>query len=348
MRCMTLAHTLRKLGVTVQFICRELQGNLCDLISQQFTVHRLPLIGMESLKLSRDNPYNQWLGVQWYIDAFQTKGILKNNDIDVLIVDHYALDAVWESSLRDCVKTIMVIDDLANRKHNCDILLDQNLYDDMPIRYNDLLPKHCLQLLGPGYALLREEFVRSRDKVRIRGGEVQRLLIFFGGSDASDETSKALDAIKLLHDHDLTADVVVGNSNPNKKNLELACSEMQNVQYHCQINYMADLMNRADLAIGAGGTTTWERCAVGLPAIVVTVAENQVEVTTAVSRTGAIHYLGDCKQIAPQTLAEAINRILRNPDQLRKMSEACIELMGDSGNGGSSKLAKILMELSLG
>lgn len=307
MRCLTLANELTQ-KAQVSFICRELTGNMCDYIEQQgYIVHRLPLPETDD----------------WQTDAKQTTAILaaENSVIDWLIVDHYGLDAQWETTMRPYVRKIMVIDDMANRRHDCDILLDQNLYMDMESRYQDLVPNNCQQLLGPKYALLRPEFLAARNTLRKRDGNIKRLLIFMGGSDPTNETTKTLEAIKLLNRLEIAVDVVVGASNPHQEQIKQLCISLPNAAYYCQVSNMAELMVKADLAIGAGGSTNWERCCLGLPSLVVTIAENQEELTHTLHEQGYLISLGQKHKVSSKIISQKLYEILNNPEQVLSFVE---------------------------
>ncbi|MFC5700867.1 UDP-2,4-diacetamido-2,4,6-trideoxy-beta-L-altropyranose hydrolase [Cohnella faecalis] len=347
MRCLTLAASLRKNGAFVQFVCREHPGHLCDYIQHQgFAVQRLDAVQRSEIDESSQQGYESWLGDSWSRDADQTSDIMSRNrsSVDWLIVDHYAIDSRWEERTRKLANRTMVIDDLANRVHSCDVLLDQNLYANMEGRYRSLIPESCLQLLGPRYALLREEFQNARKNARTRSGSVRRILVFFGGSDPTNETEKALKAIKRLQQSDILVDVVVGGSNNRRQHIEALCSQMANVHFHCQIDYMSELMAKADLAIGAGGSATWERCYLGLPALVVTTAANQVEVTEAVSRAGALIYLGHFEQVSAQTIFDALLVLLSRLEEVSGMSRKALELMPAAESGGAEYVAGLLMK----
>jgi UDP-2,4-diacetamido-2,4,6-trideoxy-beta-L-altropyranose hydrolase len=190
------------------------------------------------------------------------------------VVDHYALDARWESSMRNVVKKIMVIDDLADRLHDCDVLLDQNFYTDMSCRYDGKVPPHCQLLLGPRYALLRDEFRQLHEQVMPRSGRVKRVLVFFGGVDFDNYTERAIEVLASIGDQNWHVDVVIGAHHPHREEVEAICSEQRFV-CHVQTSRMAELMALADVAIGAGGTATWERCCLGLPTLTLCVADNQ-------------------------------------------------------------------------
>ncbi|OPX90129.1 MAG: UDP-2,4-diacetamido-2,4,6-trideoxy-beta-L-altropyranose hydrolase [Pelotomaculum sp. PtaB.Bin013] len=343
-RCLTLAGELRGRGAEVSFICRELAGNLCNYINNKgFKVCLLPYNKKNLDNYSRSERH--CLGAGWQADAEQTVKILANEKkiIDWLIVDHYALDEQWEGRIKQHVKKIMVIDDLADRPHACHLLLDQNLYEDMEQRYDKLVPDYCVKLFGPGYALLRPEFREARKNLRKRDGTVRRILIFFGGSDPANQTEKALEAIRLLNRPDIAVDVIVGDSNPNKQRLEEICEGMHNVNYYCQVDNIAQLMTNADLAIGAGGTATWERCYLGLPAIILIIARNQMETTFAVQKKGAILSSFCFRNISIKELMEVIKKAINNKVILQDISKIAMGLLGGDEYKGSEAVLRRMM-----
>ncbi|WP_066051380.1 UDP-2,4-diacetamido-2,4,6-trideoxy-beta-L-altropyranose hydrolase [Robertmurraya korlensis] len=330
MRCLTLAEVLRRKGARISFICRDLPGNLGNyLIEKGFNVCLLPP-PKNCDQVKYNHLYESWLKVPWQIDAEETIEILKvAKPVDGLIVDHYAIDKKWEVMVKAFVGKIVIIDDLANRPHDCKILLDQNFSNESN-RYNHLLPNNCVKLLGTGYAILREEFRRENIRMEERSGQIKNLLIFFGGTDPTSETIKALKGLNSISVSDLHINVVVGKSNPYKHLIKEECDKALNISYHCQIENMAELMREADLSIGAGGSTTWERCFLGLPSIVIATAENQVEITRLVNSKGAIHYLGLSETVTQSMIANAVEDMLTNPKRVKIMSEKARALMGDS------------------
>ena len=317
MRCLTLAQRLRKeQNAKVIFIMRKLSGNLIDVVrKQRFAVLVLPSAD-EDYKL---DGYGLWLTVSMEVDAQQTIKVLQHylqeHDCDVadrLIVDSYALDEQWERMLRPYCKEIMVIDDLANRRHECDILLDQNFYSNKDVRYAGLVPEHCKMLLGPEHALLREEFYEAKKHLRKRDGTIKNILVFYGGSDLTNETEKAIKALVQLHDegYSFTADVITGVSNFRREKIEKICSKYHFLHYYCQVSNMAEFMNKADLMLGAGGSTTWERLYMELPALVTAVAENQIQGCEDCSQAGIIEYLGINEDVRVDTILEALHKKL--------------------------------------
>ena len=317
MRCLTLAHRLKKeKNAKVVFVMRDLPGNLIDVVEKQ---------GFDVLKLSSANQkyslngYGLWLTVPMDVDAQQTIEVLQHylqghgcDVVDRLIVDSYALDEQWEQALRPYCREIMVIDDLANRKHDCDILLDQNFYLNKDVRYAGLVPEHCKMLLGPEHALLREEFHEVKKHLRKRDGNIKNILVFYGGSDLTNETEKAIKALVQLHDegYSFTADIITGVSNSRREKIEKICSKYQFFHYYCQVSNMAEFMNKADLMLGAGGSTTWERLYMELPALVTAVAENQIQGCRDCSHAGIIEYLGINEDVRVDTILEALHKKL--------------------------------------
>lgn len=275
MRCLTLAEEILARGAKVRFLSRELPDHLQALLAEK-DIEYVGLSGSDFDHANADLAHSDWLGASQQTDAEQTKAALSGTRWDCLVVDHYALDHRWESILRDAADKLMVIDDLADRKHNCDLLLDQNLYDDMHRRYDNLLPSHCERLIGPRYALLRHEFRESRGLVASVDERVKKILIYFGGMDAENHTTKAILAVAEAGLGQVEVDVVVGATHPELAPIEVLC-EIHGFTCHIQTKRIASLMACADISIGAGGTALWERCAMGLPTIVVCTADNQRE-----------------------------------------------------------------------
>ena len=319
MRCLTLAQRLRKeQNAKVIFIMRKLLGNLIDVVRKQsFAVLVLPPADQDY----ELEDYGLWLTVPMEVDAQQTIKVLQHylqehgcDVVDRLIVDSYALDEQWELMLRPYCREIMVIDDLANRRHDCDILLDQNFYLNKDVRYVGLVPEHCKMLLGPEHALLREEFYEAKKNLRKRDGNIKNILVFYGGSDLTNETEKAIKALVQLHDegYNFMADIITGVSNFRREKIEKICSKYRFLQYYCQVSNMAEFMNKADLMLGAGGSTTWERLYMELPALVTAVAENQIQGCEDCRQAGIIEYLGINDDVNANMIAEALRIKLDN------------------------------------
>ncbi|MGI5310123.1 UDP-2,4-diacetamido-2,4,6-trideoxy-beta-L-altropyranose hydrolase [Rheinheimera sp. WS51] len=305
MRCLTLAHALRQQGAECHFVCQQSEGNLIKVIEQLgFTVFPLD----NSLDSQRS-------------DAIKTQAAL-NTDYQLLIVDHYQLGLEYCQLLRSHCQYVLVIDDLANRQHDCDLLLDQNLIPNASSRYNHLVPSHCIQLLGPSYALLRDEFYQTKSQPI-----PQHILVSFGGSDEHNLTALAISAIASLKFQQVTADIVIGANNPWRTELEKQIASQPNMQLHVQCNYMAALMQKAQLMLGAGGASHWERCISRLPGLIVTVAENQQATTAYLQQLGACVWLGQAADMSEQLIAEKLRYYLLKPKRLDEISKAAATIV---------------------
>ncbi len=335
MRCLTLAEALRERGAQTHFICREHVGNLIAMLQQKaipISVLYAPTVG----DTTYGEDYAAWLGVTQAEDAEQTIRALNGEKPDWLVVDHYGLDIDWEKRLRPYVGKLLVIDDLANRHHDCDVLLDQNYSVEGEQRYASFVTPLCKVMLGPGYALLRKEFKVIRERLEPRAHELKKILVFFTAGDDQGETLKAMQGIELFGKIECI-DVVVGQSNPSNVEIIKKCDEHQ-WGYHCQVDYMPTLIAQADLVIGAGGSSNWERCALGVPALVVIIAENQAPIAQALGRADVIVNLGWSRDLQAADYANAL--IALNHDCLAAMSEKALALVDARG---AERMADVLM-----
>lgn len=320
MRCFNLGETFQQNGSEVHFICRDLGFPLAELFqNRNFKLHLLAQPG-SNRPFEKEN-----------YDADETIEYLKSlpTKCEWLIVDHYNIEASWEALLRPYCQRLLVIDDLANRHHHCNILLDQNYYENGAKRYEQWVNKDCIQLLGPNYILLQDKFKRSMIDARIRQS-VSAILINFGGIDLPNETLKALHAA-LQSSKEVAIHVVVGTSCPHKSEIEALCAQFSQCHYYCQTSKLDELVSQADLAIGAGGVSLWERIALGLPSIVTSIADNQRQILEDVSNTQCIHYLGSASQVSIETYLEAIRQYMNNPESLEAMSERCMDWIDGQG-----------------
>lgn len=290
MRCLTLADALVKRGAKSTFICRPHDGHLMDLVRQRgHTVFALAPPD-ETFTAAAVPAHAQWLGTDWDSDVKQTLQAMGNQTVDWLVVDHYALDHLWEQRLRTCARRILVIDDLADRPHECDLLLDQNL-GRKAADYNQLISSDTPTLIGPSYALLRPEFAqwRTHSLQRRTNQQLKNLLITMGGVDQTNTTGKVLEGLRNCDlPKDLKVTVVMGATAPWLAEVQTQAASMHfPTQVLVNVNNMAQLMAESDLCIGAVGSTAWERCSLGLPCIQLVLADNQKEAAVALAESGA-------------------------------------------------------------
>ncbi|RLA47495.1 MAG: UDP-2,4-diacetamido-2,4,6-trideoxy-beta-L-altropyranose hydrolase [Gammaproteobacteria bacterium] len=329
MRCLTLADSLNGRGTRIRFISRHLPDHLRSILVVKG--HELVLLDSVQNELALDElGHARWLGVSQTQDAVDSIRALSDGHWDWLIVDHYALDSRWETMLRRTVKRLLVVDDIADREHDCDVLLDQNLYTDTKTRYTSKVPLHCKLLLGPRYALLRDEFKRLHDKIKPRSGPVRRVLVFYGGVDEDNYTGRTIELLFDINIRNLHVDVVIGAQHPCCEQIKSQCTQHGYVCY-VQTDKMAELMATADLAIGAGGSASWERCCLGLPALLIALADNQINIAKALDVFGACIYVGRSGTTCIQDLRNAFCDLLNNPDRLKVLSDTAYSLVDGMG-----------------
>lgn len=292
MRCLTLADALKVGGAQCQFVCREHSGNLLNQIAERgYQVHALPIKGSSQSEIEAASlAHAPWLGSDWMSDAQQTGKYIGNQTVDWLIADHYSLDERWERQLRTNCRKIMVIDDLADRNHDCDLLLDQTYgrnYQD----YFLLVPESCELLCGTQHALLRPEFAQWRESsLRRRTGGFEHLLINLGGVDKENITGQVLDALQQVSlPQKCRITVIMGSSAPWVGSVSLKAEGLPwPTELKIGVNNIAEIMASADLSIGAAGTTSWERCCLGLPTLILVVADNQKLSARELEKSGSV------------------------------------------------------------
>ncbi len=309
MRCLTLARELSGNGARIQFICRDIRGNLIDRIQREgYVVYRLPAPQEQRASSC------PWLQVPLHQDAEETRTVLERVRPAWLVVDHYGISAEWHRAQRGPAKSIFVVDDLADRALDCDLLLDQSYVGRATLqRYVGLVPDGCRTLLGPRYALLSSEYAALHEALVERTGDACRVLVFFGGTDATDETSKALQALARPELAHLAVDVVLGANHPAPERVEAMAQGRPRTTLHRNLPTLAGLMFRADLAIGAGGTVSWERLCLGLPSIVITVAVNQEAQTSSLADEGLARWLGRAPEVTADSIFSAVQESLHTP-----------------------------------
>jgi UDP-2,4-diacetamido-2,4,6-trideoxy-beta-L-altropyranose hydrolase len=278
-RCINLAEVLRSRGNEVLFVCRDDQAKSFRALEDRlFATMLLPT-------LAGGEPVNQ------QEDAQETIQALQGEKPGWLIVDSYTLDKNWERLMRPHVAKIAVIEDLSGREHDCDLLIDQNYSDRSAASFEKFVPKTCELLLGPRFALIADQFRKLRELKSKPAPELNRIFVFCGGSDPQNLTQQVIDEISCSELSNVAVDVVVGAQNKTFDR-ETALKLNANIEIHDASGEFARIMSIADLAIGAGGTTSWERMCLGVPSIVVSIAENQNSACEKLGRDGLVNYLG--------------------------------------------------------
>lgn len=347
MRCLTLADVLHERGVQCFFICRPHAGNLIKLIVQRgHQVLVLPALRESACHKSSGIAHVDWLGTEWVNDSVDTQQVLSISLgpqlLDWLVVDHYALDRRWEQAQRRRARRIMAIDDLADRHHDCDLLLDQNLGRTAQ-DYCGLLNPSTITLIGPQFALLRPEFYTMRSQSlarRTTNQQIKNLLISMGGVDKDNTTGQVLDVLKVCAlPPDLQIKVVMGQHAPWLEHVKARAGHMQcKTQVMVGVSNIAKLMAESDLAIGASGGTAWERCCLGLPSILLVLAKNQLQGAVALKNAGAAIIVETQSQIVD--FFRELQSECTAQAMLQKMSEAAAAVT--DGYGGTRVADRIM------
>jgi len=328
MRCLTLADAFKDGEARCHFICRDHQGNLAGLIKEKgYSCTLLPLpTGFSKSRNSQELAHAEWLGASQEDDAESCKNIIRDLQPSWVIVDHYGINETWEGPIAELGPRIFVIDDLADRDHNCDVLLDQTLGRTVK-DYESLVPPRAEILCGSKYALLRPEFAEWREfSLKARdSGEFNRIFVNLGGVDKDNLTSSVLAGLEATQlASSVSVIVVLGAQCPNIPSVkETAASSRFSTEVIVAARNMAELMASADLAVGAAGSTSWERCCLGLPSIMVVIAENQLTVARNLESAGATVVLDiHSKAELPTVLVEVVNQVMKNdcPPSMQRMS----------------------------
>ena len=328
MRCLALADRLRGLGHNCIFLSRSHPGHLNNLISSK---------GYRVVSAELDKAYNypasqvnwnahaHWLGVTLELDAQQTSLVTERERPNWLVIDHYAIDLFWEKIVSQFVGKIMVIDDLVDRKHYCDLIIDQT-FGRKPSEYFGLVPKNCKVLTGTKYSLLRDEFAERRVESILRRDNklVGNILISMGAMDKDNYTSLVLQELKnCCLEVGTSITVAMGGNSPWLSEVKKIASDMPwKTKLEVDVKSMANLMVEADLAIGASGSTSWERCALGLPTILIITAENQKTIAKNLEAAGAVKLLEHLNQL-PTLIKTAPTWLSEVSHKCRVLTDGC-------------------------
>lgn len=335
LRCLTLATDLRARGADVTFVCRRLPGNLIDFIdSQGFDVSALPYDDTPGRVRVRES---RGLGASCEADIEQTLSALTGRRFDWLVVDHAALDAWWEERARPLAGRLLVIDDLADRPHDADVLVDPNFHRLPGSRYAGLVSDGADVRVGPEYAFLRPEFEIERRRLRPRDGRIERAVVAFGGADDGDGTLLAVRAFMEQGLSTLQLDVVAGAANPRLGQIEDLCRRRTRATLHVQTREVARLYAAADIAVGAPGTSCWERCALGLPSVVIGGTDGLARGASDLAQAGGAWFLRR-EEATEHVLAERLRALVADPSGVRAVAERAAEVMSAWVDGAVARL----------
>lgn len=307
MRCLTLAHVLAERGADVLFVVNPGAAGL------------VPGLALSGFRVAEVAP-----GAPPMIDAIRRTWA---DGADVLVFDIYSMGRTGETAARAAAGVIAVIDDLADRPHDCDILFDQT-FGRGPDAYSGLIPTGAVCFVGAEHALLRPAFAELRRQtlsLREAGGPVRRILISFGLLDIGGLSAVA---VRALTGRGFGLDLVVGSGAPSLPQLRVLADACSDLSLYVDSDRVAELMAGADLAVGAGGSTSWERCCLGLPSVLAVVADNQRDIAANLSAAGAAVLLDEPTEAA---MGDAVMALARDAEARVAMSRAAAEVCDGRG-----------------
>ena len=324
-RCLNLAYQYKEHNIS--FICKNHNYNLISKIEEKYRVYPLSLNDNINLDINLD--INTWLGESQIDDLNKTIDTIKDNNlvIDWLIIDHYAIDKIWEEGIKKYVKNICVIDDFTNREHNCNILLNQQIsYEEGIIKYKNIINNDCILYCGNDYLLLHPKYFNYIDFEKKIENNIKRINIFMGGSDIYNITDKIINICNkynMLIQNKIIFDVIIGKSNKNYEIILNKVKKLNNFNIYYDLEFIGELMEKVDLCIGAPGSTSYERCLMKTPSLCICIAENQKTVVNKLIESNIIKYLGTIEDNYEKKILEYLDYFNKNINELKKMSINC-------------------------
>lgn len=297
-RCLTLANKLRSCGEESIFLCHRLEGDLTTQVERA---------GFEVMILDLET---NWHDTSESRDAIESLQLIRKRSANRVILDHYGLSVGWEELITPHVKSLMVIDDSTNRRHQCDLLLNQNLVPPSAGLFSASSHGATRALVGPKFALLQPEYAMFRSTRPMKKSAIERILVFMGGSDPENVTGLVLRSLANMGLVDTAIDVVIGAANPHREQILSLFSDSHSISFHTNLSSLAPLLAISDLAIGAGGASGWERMCLGVPSIVVDIAENQRGICLELAQAGLIEHIGSSDLISPFEIERAVEKLI--------------------------------------
>jgi len=313
MRCLALAQAWQAEGESVYFVGEITGGLEARLRDEGITVQALESTPGEKSDACETARKARALGGTW------------------VVVDGYHFDGLYQRQLREERTRVLALDDYGHAdRYEANLVLNQNINADVSL-YRDRAEDTDL-LLGPCFALLRKEFWPWRDPRRTLRKEACRVLVTLGGADPENCTTSVVEGLGLLDRTDLHCTVVVGGSNPNKEVVAAATERVDvSVDLRSNVDDMASLMAEHDIAISAGGSTCWELAFMGLPNIIVVLADNQRGIAEGLDETGTALNLGWHEAVEKEEIADQLEKLIRNDESRLQMARKGQKLVDGRG-----------------
>jgi UDP-2,4-diacetamido-2,4,6-trideoxy-beta-L-altropyranose hydrolase len=317
-RCLNLAYQYKNHNIS--FICKNHNYNLNSKIEENYKVYEISLENSKNITLDT----NTWLGETQEEDLKKTIKIIEDNNlnIDWLIIDHYAIDKIWENGIKKFVKNICVIDDFTNRYHNCNILINQQIsYEDGLLKYKNIINNDCKLYCGNNYLLLHPKYYNYINFEKKYENHIKRINIFMGGSDIHNITEKIIDICNNYTK--IIFDVIIGKSNKNYEKIKDKLKNLKNFNLYYDLDFIGNILEKSDLCIGTLGSVSYERAIMKIPCLSICIAENQKTVINKFIDYNIIKYLGTIEDNYEEKIIEYLDYFDKNILGLKNMSDNC-------------------------
>ncbi len=316
MRCVALAQAWQDAGGEVVFAMAQ----STPAIEARLRSEHIKIVGLQAMAGSRQ-------------DAIQAADLAQSHQASWVVVDGYQFDDEYQDGIKQTGLNLLFVDDIGHCAHySADLVLNQNVHaQEQSYRHREA---HTRLLLGTRYAMLRREFAPWRQWRREFTSTAHKVLVTMGGSDPDNGTKRVIESLPLVRVNGLEIKILVGNSNPHYSSLENAVNQSSvAVGLLRDARNLPELMAWADVAISAAGSTCWELCLLGLPALLIDLAENQRPVAEELNRLGAAIHLGSTKNITSGKIADKLQALILSMELRTKMSERARGLVDGDGAG---------------
>ncbi|MCJ8339785.1 MAG: UDP-2,4-diacetamido-2,4,6-trideoxy-beta-L-altropyranose hydrolase [Pseudomonadales bacterium] len=339
MRCLAMAEWAQSCDIQAVLLSRAIPDALIPKL-QELSVTAIKLPECHCVTSKPSYSHSHWLTGTEIQDADNSLTVIEQQIKEraskplFIMVDHYALGAPWEKKLAGFA-SILAIDDLSDRPHYCSWLIDQT-FGKSRDNYADLVNTACDIKTGPEFALLRTEFKNLSDSFKRKAplaDKALRVLITLGGGDADNVTGQVLGLLSQTSIvKNLFITVIVGGANPHLKQLRQQ-SELMKCQVKIIVNSqaMAKLMTEHDICIGAAGSTSWERCTLGLPTLNLVLAENQQKIAVNLDKVGAVVNLGCIGDVCVEQIEKLLILYHHNQDIYLQLADTCQKISDGMG-----------------
>ncbi len=307
MRCIAIAQEFRDRGIKPIFIIKK-NKSVSNLLSE----HDIEYIDIKSIDI--------------YSEIEEVEKILKTIKFDYFLTDSYWLNNEYLERLKRLSKILISIDDNSLYQYPSDIIINSNIYaKDLNYKFKN---NNCITLLGTKYSMLRKEF-QNINPIKIKS-KVKRILVTMGGTDINNFTPIVLDSLSEIEDN-VTIDVVVGSLFKCSEKLIDMARENKNINLIFNPTNMKEVMEKCDLAISASGTTAYELGVLGIPTILISQIDNQINIANKASDLGMMINLGKYDEIDSLEIYKIVKKLINDVDMRKRMNEIAISIIDSNG-----------------